>query len=75
MALLKDTTIFGSRTLETAGPWAARRTKAEAIAEAFSLQELGVVVAGGYGGNHVAVSRALGNFVWETGKKVFRHLQ
>ena len=73
MALLKDTTIFGSRTLETAGLWAARRTKAEAIsrdhspamndAEAFSLQELGVVVAGDYGGDHVAVSRALGNFV------------
>ena len=73
MALLKDTKIFGFRTLETAGLWAARRTKTEAIArdhslaksytEAFSLQELGVVVAGGYGGDHVAVSRALGNFV------------
>ena len=39
-------------------------------AEAERLQKLGVQVHGGYVGDHVAVSRAFGNIVYEDGKKV-----
>ena len=39
-------------------------------AEVKRLQQLGVAVSGGYVGDHVAVSRALGNFQVKTRKKV-----
>ena len=59
---------------------ACKENKAETItfdhspvkneAEVKRLQQLGVAVSGGYVGDHVAVSRALGNFQVKTRKKV-----
>ena len=80
LALVKDKDLWICNLGDCRAVLCTDGTKAKAVsadhgaeknpAEAERLQKLGVEVRGGYVGDHVAVSRAFGNFTYQSGEKV-----